>query len=40
MRDVWLSIKPGNACDNAESQEALQALKVPHTRGPNPLFHP
>lgn len=38
MRDVWLSVKLENACDNAKSQEALQTLKVAHTRGLNPSF--
>ena len=33
MRDVWPGVKPGNVRDKAKSQEALRAMKVPHTRG-------
>lgn len=41
MRDVWPpGVKPGNVRDNAKSQEAAQALKVPHARGAESLFHP
>lgn len=41
MRDVWPpGVNPGNVRDNAKSQEAAQALKVPHARGAESLFHP
>lgn len=39
MRDVWPGVKLGNVHDNAKSQEALQGLKVPHTRGGKSFFH-